>query len=192
MLLLGIVAKRCGQEFSCVIKENARAHQWNPTLLPPSDAFPRVKNLNPEAGEILDVAGRHCEAVLQGGCPDQPSIVASGVPRCCIRADSTAQRSATACVTGSSRVSKERRKSCSSHSSRAARRLPGSQSSMPCLISARASTLVKRKRSSVCRSQRLTRASGSPRRENPDKTLVSSSKPVIDRRRASNLSTFEC
>src|ERR1022692_1546788 len=39
--------------------------------------------------------------------PIRPSIVASGVPRCCIRADSTAQRSATACVTGSSRVSKE-------------------------------------------------------------------------------------
>jgi hypothetical protein len=38
----------------------------------------------------------------------------------------------------------------------------------------------------------LTRASGSPRRENSDRTLVSSRKPVIDRRRASNLSTFEC
>src|ERR1039457_2316955 len=36
-----------------------------------SFAFPRVKNLNPEAGEILDVAGRHGEAVLKGGCPDQ-------------------------------------------------------------------------------------------------------------------------
>ena len=71
MLLLGIVAKRCGQEFSCLIKENARAHQWNPTLPPASDAFPRVKNLNPEADEILDVAGRYGEAVLKGGCPDQ-------------------------------------------------------------------------------------------------------------------------
>src|ERR1022692_2786371 len=38
---------------------------------------------------------------------------------------------------------------------------------------------------SVCVSQRLTRASGSPRRENSDRTLVSSRKPVIDRRRAS-------
>ena len=45
---------------------------------------------------------------------------------------------------------------------------------------------------SVCVSQRLTRASGSPRRENSDRTLVPSRKPVIDRRRASNLSTFEC
>src|ERR1039457_416968 len=87
MLLLGIVAKCCGQEFSCLIKENARAHQWNPTLPPASDAFPRVKNLNPEADEILDVAGRYGEAVHRAVAPIRPSIVASGVPRCCIRTD---------------------------------------------------------------------------------------------------------
>lgn len=93
------------------------------------------------------VTARPCSSAV---APIRPSVVASGVPRCCMRADRTAQRSATACVMGSSRVSKDGRKSFSSHSPRAARRLPGSRCSMPCLISASARTLVKRKRTSAC------------------------------------------
>src|ERR1017187_8838374 len=58
-------------EFYRSVKAQGKAAPINPTLPPASDAFPRVKNLNPEAGEILDVAGRHGEAVLQGSWPDQ-------------------------------------------------------------------------------------------------------------------------
>ena len=52
--------------------------------------FPTGQNLNPEADEILDVAGRYGEAVHRAVAPIRPSIAASGVPRCCIRTDSIA------------------------------------------------------------------------------------------------------